>query len=571
MARTSRKKNIEEPIQAVTPSQVFPTAIYARLSVENSGKEDEGAALENQIAVCEEYVKSCPYLKLIETYSDNGRTGTVFDRPAFNRLMDEIRGGRIKCLVVRDLSRFGRDYVETGTYIERIFPQLDVRFISVKENFDSFATDGSNESLMIPLQNLINDLYSKDISRKVSTALRIQMENGEFRWRKLPYGYMWNEDRTHIIPNEVTAPFVRSIFAWKLEGLSIPQILDRLEAANAPIPETLQRVDNNLDGVNTVCWSKSTLFSILKNPAYVGDFVVGRSRKAIYAGLKETQIKDPAEWYITSDAHEGLVSRETFQAVQNMMELVSDERKMKMEKSKANRDSLIDLFDGKMFCADCKQRMYFHRHKIDKDKRGRWLAHYECSTYVGRRAVRCTAHRTRSDAIEEKVLRALQLHIQVALDYEKLIAKMNESNADKRIRKELEKSIQSVTLKLRAVSQKRTRLYEDFADGILSDEEYAYAKTSFDERWETLNRQLDELTAKKSQYSETMSGENKWIRQMKSVEVTDTLTKAIADATIENVFIHENKAVEIIFKYHDIFKLTERYLSELSAKEGDAK
>ena len=571
MARTSRKKNIEESVQAVAPSQVFPTAIYARLSVENSGKDDDGAALENQIAVCEEHVKSCPHLKLIETYSDNGRTGTVFDRPAFNRLMDEIRGGRIKCLVVRDLSRFGRDYVETGTYIERIFPQLDVRFISVKENFDSFATDGSNESLMIPLQNLINDLYSKDISRKVSTALRIQMENGEFRWRKLPYGYMWNEDRTHIIPNEVTAPFVRSIFAWKMEGLSIPQILDRLEAANAPIPETLQRVDGKLDGVNTVCWSKSTLFSILKNPAYVGDFVVGRSRKAIYAGLKETQIKDPAEWYITLDAHEGLVSRETFQAVQNMMELASDERKMKMEKSKKIRDSLIDLFDGKMFCADCKQRMYFHRHKIDKDKRGRWLAHYECSTYVGRRAVRCTAHRTRSDVMEEKVLRALQLHIQVALDYEKLIAKMNESNADKRIRKELEKSIQSVTLKLRAVSQKRTRLYEDFADGILSDEEYAYAKTSFDERWETLNRQLDELTAKKSQYSETMSGENKWIRQMKSVEVTDTLTKAIVDATIEKVFIHENKAVEIIFKYHDIFKQTERYLAELSAKEGDAK
>lgn len=571
MARTSRKKNIEESVQAVAPSQVFPTAIYARLSVENSGKDDDGAALENQIAVCEEYVKSCPHLKLIETYSDNGRTGTIFDRPGFNRLMDDIRGGRIKCLVVRDLSRFGRDYVETGTYIERIFPQLDVRFISVKENFDSFATDGSNESLMIPLQNLINDLYSKDISRKVSTALRIQMENGEFRWRKLPYGYMWNEDRTHIIPNEVTAPFVRSIFAWKLEGLSVPQILDRLEAANAPIPETLQRVDNNLDGVNTVCWSKSTLSSILKNPAYVGDFAVGRSRKAIYAGLKETQIKDPAEWYITSDAHEGLVSREAFQAVQRMMGQASDERKTKMERSKEKRDSLIDLFDGKIFCADCKQRMYFHRHKIDKDKRGRWLAHYECSTYAGRRAVRCTAHRTRSDVIEEKVLRALQLHIQVALDYEKLIAKMNESNADKRIRKELEKSIQSVTLKLRAISQKRTRLYEDFADGILSDEEYAYAKTSFDERWETLNRQLDELTAKKSQYSETMSGENKWIRQMKSVEVTDTLTKAIVDATIEKVFIHENKAVEIIFKYHDIFKQTERYLAELSAKEGDAK
>ena len=279
MARTSRKKITANPVQAVSPSQIFPTAIYARLSVENSGKDDEGAALENQIAVCEEYIKACPHLELIETYSDNGRTGTVFDRPAFNRLMGDIRCGRIKCIVVRDLSRFGRDYVETGTYIERIFPQLDVRFISIKENFDTFATDGSNESLMIPLQNLINDLYSKDISRKVFTALHIQMENGEFRWRKLPYGYMWNEDRTNIIPNEATAPFVRSIFAWKLEGLSIPQILDRLEAANAPIPETLQRVDNNMDGVNTVCWSKSTIFSILKNPAYAGDFGVGRSRK----------------------------------------------------------------------------------------------------------------------------------------------------------------------------------------------------------------------------------------------------------------------------------------------------
>lgn len=570
MARTSRKKNTEKTVQAVTPSQVFPTAIYARLSVENSGKDDEGAALENQIAICEEYIKTCPYLQLIGTYSDNGQTGTVFDRPAFNRLMEDIRSGRIKCLVVRDLSRFGRDYVETGTYIERIFPQLDVRFISIKENFDTFATDGSNESLMIPLQNLINDLYSKDISHKVFTALHIQMENGDFRWRKLPYGYMWNEDRTHIIPNEVTAPFVRSIFAWKLEGLSFPQIMDRLEAANAPIPETLQRVGGNMEGVNTVCWSKSTLFSILKNPAYAGDFAVGRSRKAIYAGLKETQIKNPAEWYITSNAHEGLVSRETFQAVQRMMEQASDDRRRKMDKSKTKRDSLIDLFAGRIFCADCKKRMYFHRQKIDKDKRGRWLANYECSTYTSRRAVRCTAHRTRYELVEEKVLRALQLHIQVALDYELLIAKLNESQADKKIRKEFDKSIQSVTLKLRAVSQKRTRLYEDFADGILSDEEYAYAKTSFDERWETLNRQLEELTAKRNQYSETMSGENRWIRQMKSVEVTDTLTQAIVDATIEKVFIHENKTIEIFFKYHDIFKQTERYLEELGVKEGNA-
>lgn len=171
--------------------------------------------------------------------------------------MDDVRGGKINCILVRDLSRFGRNYIETGTYLERIFPQLGVRFISVKENFDSFTAD--SDSLRISLQNLINDLYSRDISRKVGTAYRVQMERGEFYLRKAPYGYKWNEDRSNIVPNEATADFVRSIFRWKLEGVSIPKILDRLEEAGAPIPETLQRV-NSLEGVNTERWAKSTIW-----------------------------------------------------------------------------------------------------------------------------------------------------------------------------------------------------------------------------------------------------------------------------------------------------------------------
>ena len=129
------------------------------------------------------------------TYVDNGRTGTVFDRPEFNRLMNDIRTGRIKCLVVRDLSRFGRDYIEAGTYLERVFPQIGLRFIAIKENYDNFDADGSGESLIIPLQNMINTLYSKDISRKVSTALKAQMESGEFKKRNLPYGYRSEERR----------------------------------------------------------------------------------------------------------------------------------------------------------------------------------------------------------------------------------------------------------------------------------------------------------------------------------------------------------------------------------------
>lgn len=562
MARKSRKTQpeVQDTIQAI---QVFPTAIYARLSVENSGKDDEGAALRNQIDVCREYIKTCPYLNLVEVYSDNGKTGTVFDRPAFNRLMDDIRGGTIKCLVVRDLSRFGRDYIETGTYLERIFPKLDIRFISVKEQLDTFAVDGSNESLMVPLQNLINDLYSKDISRKVSTALRIQMETGNFRWRKLPYGYRWNEDRTQIVPDEATAPYVRSVFQWKLEGLSIPTILKRLEEAGAPIPETLQRSRGNMDGVNTVCWSKSSVFSMLKNPAYAGDHVIGRSKQAIYAGISESQIKDPSQWHITENAHEGLVSREDFDAVQQMMKQASDERKRKMDASRAIRESIIDLFDGKVFCADCGQRLYFHRHRIDKDKRGRWTAYYECSTYLGRRATRCTAHRFRQDELEQKVLGALKLQVQTALDYETVIADLRDNEADKKLRDGMNYAINGVNMKLRGVAAKRTRLYEDFADGILSEEEYQFAKSAYDEQWEALNRQLDELVQKRSSYTETLSSDNKWIALLKGLQETETLTKELVDMAVERIVVYEDNTIELFMKYHDVFVLTSEHLRNI--------
>ena len=162
MARKSRTVVCPQP-PVVATTQVFPTAIYARLSVENSGKAEDRDVIANQIAICKSYIDERPYLRLIDTYIDNGRTGTVFDRPEFNRLMDDIRTGKIRCLVVRDLSRFGRDYIETGTYMERLFPQIGLRFISIKEMYDSFDAAEGNESLVIPLQNMINSLYAKDI------------------------------------------------------------------------------------------------------------------------------------------------------------------------------------------------------------------------------------------------------------------------------------------------------------------------------------------------------------------------------------------------------------------------
>lgn len=566
MARKSRKTTpAVEPVVEAAPLQIFPTAIYARLSVENSGKSENVDVIANQIEICKSYIADRPYLSLVDTYIDNGHTGTVFDRPEFNRLMTDIKSGRIKSLVVRDLSRFGRDYIETGTYLERIFPQIGLRFIAIKENYDNFDTDGSNESLMIPLQNMINALYSKDISRKVSTALKAQMEQGTFQKRNLPYGYRWNEEHTNMVIDEETASYVRLIFRRKIEGWSMPMILDELDRLGAPNTELRKRQNGTRTGDGCSCkgWHKSTVYGILTNPHYVGDTVLGRSMVAIYKGIKSHNVKDKDEWIVFPNTHEAIISREDFQKVQDIMNAASEARQTKMQKSEEIRATLINLFDGKIFCADCGKRMYFHRKKVDKRKDGGWYAFYECSTYVGRRYEHCTAHYIRQDRLERDVLAAIQLQVKAALDYDKLLDKLRGSEGEKNIRDKQNALITSLNLKLSGVSKKRTRLYEDFAEGILDEEEYTFAKKSYDEQFADLSRRLDEAVQRRSKFNEAMSVDNKWITLMKSVSTATQLSQELVDESVELVKIHEDGAVELVMKYGDIYALTIQSIKEV--------
>lgn len=566
MARKSRKTTpAVEPVVEAAPLQIFPTAIYARLSVENSGKSENVDVIANQIEICKSYIADRPYLSLVDTYIDNGHTGTVFDRPEFNRLMNDIKSGRIKCLVVRDLSRFGRDYIETGTYLERIFPQIGLRFIAIKENYDNFDTDGSNESLMIPLQNMINALYSKDISRKVSTALKAQMEQGTFQKRNLPYGYRWNEEHTNMVIDEETASYVRLIFQRKIEGCSMPMILDELDRLGAPNTELRKRQNGTRTGDGCSCkgWHKSTVYGILTNPHYVGDTVLGRSMVAIYKGIKSHNVKDKDEWIVFPNTHEAIISREDFQKVQDIMNAASVARQTKMQKSEEIRATLINHFDGKIFCADCGKRMYFHRKRVDKRKDGGWYAFYECSTYVGRRYEHCTAHYIRQDRLESDVLAAIQLQVKAALDYDKLLDKLRGSEGEKNIRDKQNALITSLNLKLSGVSKKRTRLYEDFAEGILDEEEYTFAKKSYDEQFADLSRRLDEAVQRRSKFNEAMSVDNKWITLMKSVSTATQLSQELVDESVEKVKIHEDGAVELVMKYGDIYALTIQSIKEV--------
>ena len=570
MARKSRKAQAQPVAEVKKKAAALPTAIYARLSVENSGKDDDGNSLQNQIAVCEDYLGGCPHLRLTEVYSDNGRTGTVFDRPAWNRLMDDVRTGKIQCIVVRDLSRFGRDYVETGSYLEKIFPALGTRFISVKENFDNFTCGNAMESLSVSLQNLVNAMYSRDISKKVSTALRAQMETGKFRNRNLPYGYLWNGDKTAYVVDEEAAAVVRQIFEWKLREVSVYTIVERLKAGGIESPERHKRRAGSRNGGNIQGegWCPSTIRGILQNRAYIGEMVCGKSETALYKGLKK-HVTETDKWIVVPDAHPPIVSASDFEAVERQMREDSAHRETAMEWSADIRAGMIDLFAGKIFCADCGKRMYYKRQRICGCKNVTFRGVYDCSTHVRRGHATCFNHFIRQDALNEKVFNAIRDQLQVALDYERLLLAMRGGSGEASVREKHKAAVASVKLRLNALKKKRAGLYESYVEGILNEEEYAFAKQTYEEQYEALNRLLDEAVERRERFLASISPDNKWLTMMRGVAGMTGLTQELVDAIIEKVLVYGEGRIEVVFNYNDVFYAMLECVEQIKEAGGD--
>ena len=570
MARKSRKAQAQPVAEVKKETAALPTAIYARLSVENSGKDDDGNSLQNQIAVCEDYLDGCPHLRLTEVYSDNGKTGTVFDRPAWNHLMDDVRTGKIQCIVVRDLSRFGRDYVETGSYLEKIFPALGTRFISVKENFDNFTCGNAMESLSVSLQNLVNAMYSRDISKKVSTALRAQMETGIFRNRNLPYGYLWNEDKTAYVVDEEAAAVVRQIFEWKLREVSVYTIVERLKAGGIESPERHKRRAGTRNGGNIQGegWCPSTIRGILQNRAYIGEMICGKSETALYKGLKK-RLTEKDNWIVVSDAHPPIVSVSDFEAVERQMQKDSTHRETAMEWSADIRAGMIDLFAGKIFCADCGKRMYYKRQRICGCKNVTFRGVYDCSTHVRRGHATCFNHFIRQDALNEKVFNAIRDQLQVALDYERLLLAMRGGSGEASVREKHKAAVASVKLRLNALKKKRAGLYESYVEGILNEEEYAFAKQTYEEQYEALNRLLDEAVERRERFLASISPDNKWLTMMRGAAGMTGLTQELVDAIIEKVLVYGGSRIEVVFNYNDVFYAMLECVEQIKEAGGD--
>ena len=321
MARKKRKVNPLHPSSGPEVRSVkrrmYHAGGYARLSVEDSKKTDSDT-IENQKELLRRFIEQQNDMELCDIYCDNGQTGIHFERPEFERLMKDVKAGVIDCIVVKDLSRFGRNYLETGNYLERVFPFLDIRFLSITDHFDSLTTECMSDGYMIPLKNIMNEMYSRDISKKVGASYVLRQQRGEFTGAWAAYGYRKCANEPHRIePDEETAPIVREIFEMRRMGISCRGIADSFNRKGIPSPSHYRYIKGFVacERYTRVLWQAQTIRKILSNQVYLGHMVQGRKRASFYEGKKQKALP-ASEWTIVRDTHEPIITEEVFQAVQ---------------------------------------------------------------------------------------------------------------------------------------------------------------------------------------------------------------------------------------------------------------
>ena len=564
MARTKRKTNpvipaMEAPAQA---QKQYRAAAYVRLSVEDSGKPGADT-IEGQKNLLLRFIEDDPTLTLYGLFCDNGRTGTDFDRPQFEKMMEEVRKGHIDCIVVKDLSRFGRNYKETGNYLERIFPFLGVRFIAVNDGFDTLTAQRGADGYLVPLKNLINEVYSKDISRKSGSALAAKQKNGDFIGAWAPYGYRKREDDPHKLElDEATAPVVRQIFRWRAEGVSVTQIARRLNDSGVPSPSAYLYNTGvcKTEKYNGVIWYVQTVKNLLSRQVYIGHMVQGKKRQSFYEN--RGQYKKPREeWVVVENTHEPLIDRETFDKVQELAQRRNAEYFETLGRF-THLETTENILKGLICCADCKRPLV--RYKNVSHEKKLWYT-FICPTHANDIGS-CPLKNIREDALFPMLLQAIQTQIALAADMEALIRRVNSSPKYKKQTATLQGKLDTAKKALMRCNGLYDSLYQNYVDKLMTEQEYMTLKRRYKAEAEEAERLIDALTRQQSEAA-AHTPENPFLATFGSFRGADTLTREMAQALIQRVYVDGDSNIEIVFRYRDEYKELCTYLE---GRETDA-
>ena len=467
--------------------RIYRAAIYVRLSKEDGDLDDvrkaESNSISNQKSLILNYLKDKEDIEIVSIREDDGYSGATFDRPAFKLMLQDVKDGIIDCIVVKDLSRFAREYIDAGRYIERMFPAMGIRFIAINDAYDSADTQAQGNEIIIPFKNLINDAYCRDISIKIRSHLETKRQNGEFVGNYCVYGYKKSEiDHNVIVPDEYAGHVVQDIFCWIKNGMSLDAISDKLNVLGilSPMAYKLSNGENYKTAFqkkDELLWTPVAVRRIATNIIYTGTLVQGKITTPNHK-VKTKILKPQEKWAVSHNNHEALVSLRTFQIVQRLLSV-----DMRMAPGK---DSIY-LLSGIAVCADCGALMTRKVSTVN----GKKYVYYMCSN--NKKNKKCSSHRIKEADLESRVFDTLRDMTAILLDADEVIKEAGNSANFRIDQKKTKERVSAKEKEITKYNQMLVSLYEDYRDGIVDKSDFAIIKESFEVKRAEAEKAIDRL------------------------------------------------------------------------------
>lgn len=538
--------------------QTFKVAIYLRLSKEDgdlscsSGAKSESNSISNQRKLIYDFMKSHPELELYDEYKDDGKSGSNFDRAEFQRMMKDIEAGNVNCVVVKDQSRFGRDYIDVGKYKEKIFPKLGVRFITINEGYDSLSATSSDD-LAFTINSFVYDFYIRDISTKIRTNLTAKKQNGEYAGAFVAYGYVKDSnDKSKLVVDQFAADVVRDIFRWKIEGLSPQNIAVRLNELGIPSPAEYKKLSGSnyktsFQTSSKAVWSHVSVRRILKNEIYLGVMIQGKRTTPNYK-TKTVVTKAESEWLRVEGTHEAIISVRDFELVQ---ELLRDDTHCRAG------DVTVPVYAGRIYCGDCGAAAV----RKTVSYAGRRYVYYVCNANKHDKTV-CSRHSIREDILGQVIYQTVRHQIDLLLDVDKALRQFENLSWEKHKLKQLDASIEIQEEVVRKNNTLRLGIYEDLRAGLLDRSEYESLKKELAERIAEATAAIEKLNKEKREILDGVSKQQSWIEQFRQYENVTELTRPMVIHLIERINIFEDSNIEIVFRHRNQIEEILRFISE---------
>ena len=537
----ARKSRIAENAMSIISAKegAYKTAVYARLSTEDLDED----TLDNQIYLLKSFVGEKTDMVLVDIYADNGFSGTNFERPEFTRLMNDVKTGKVNCIVVKDLSRLGRNYIETGNLIENVFPFLNVRFIAVTDNFDT-NEGGGVENMVASFKNLVNDVYAKDISRKIITAFRTKQKNGEYIGLVAPYGYLKSaENKNKFVIDEKTAPAVKKIFELYASGYGLDRIARIMNESDYDCPRKYRYSIGitKSDRYKNSKWGRTTINTILTNRAYIGDMVQGKVKQELCNNIV-MHYTNKDDWIVVEGTHEAIIERNLFFEVQDILEKKKTEQAVRRKNSKSREYKEENLLKGRIKCGCCGKSM-----NLAQNVRGNSISRsYYCSGYKELREAVCTnKNRINKSSVESKVLESIKKCIFNNIDESSLSLEIADTNTQ-----DIKKRMVQIERAIRQTNSKIADLYKDVSDGLIDENDYLLMKTKFLNDKKQLERE-EKLLSDNMKKTSDSAGKLRAADYLKKCKKAKKLDRKMVESFIELVTINDDKSIEITFSCCD--------------------